>query len=120
MKTKSFISLAIILGAALIGQAGLVTNDVPFGEPLTFSISSLHNVHPIIQFTSDELLYYRLHDNYFTSADDTNLIPVHYLAFPYSQTFDFHLFDDRGKEVRKTLKGWYNSRETKIPKYCDN
>jgi hypothetical protein len=41
------------------------------------------------------------------------------LKFPYSQTFDVHLFDDSGKEVRRTIKGWYYTQETKIPVDCD-
>ena len=120
MKTKSYIIFAIFLASVLIGQGGSLTNDVPFGEPLTLSVCLLHDIHHIQPFTSDELLYYKLHNNYFTSADDTNLISVKYLAFPYSQTFEFRLFDNNGKEIRRTLKGWYNSQEAKIPKHCDD
>lgn len=120
MKIKSYIISAIFLANVLAGQCSPLTNDVPFGESLTFSVCLLHDIHQMLPFTSDKSLYYKLHNNYFTSVDDTNLTSVKYLAFPYPQTFDFHLFDGNGKEVRRTLKGWYDSQEAKIPKHCDD
>jgi len=119
MKTKSCITCAVLFAIALTGQAIPLTNSVPFGEALTWSLHSLRDWHPHLQFEADELIYYRLHSNYFKSVDATNQIPVRYLAFPYSQTFDFQVFDDKGNEVRKTIMGWYYTKETTIPKDCE-
>ena len=120
MKIKSYILCVILIATALNSQAKPLTNDVPLGEALTFSLRTIKDWHPNLQFESDELLYYSLSNNYFTSLDATNFIPVKFLQFPYPQAFDFHLFDDRGNEVRKTIKGWYYTGKTKIPKDCDD
>ena len=46
----------------------------------------------------------------------TNYAPMQYLMLPFDQTYDFHLFDDKGREVQKTEQGLANSKPAHSPR----
>jgi hypothetical protein len=97
MKTKFYFLLGAILAVSLSVRASQITNSVNITTNLLFCLSSEKNgLFPYAQFKSDEVVYSGL------LGTSTNLIG--YRHFP-SGNFDFHLFDENGRELPKTKAG---------------
>jgi|SRR5665213_3198589 len=101
MKTKILFIYAIFFTVALYGNARPIINSVPVTTNLIFSLVSGKTGFPSIQFNSNEMIYRSL------IGTSTNYIK--YLALPFNKTFDFHLVDDKNKEVPKAARGLANS-----------
>jgi len=69
---------------------------------------------PTNRFDSDELICGCIAMNYKAAASPTNLMYYRMVPFPYE--YDFRLFDENGREVRKTAYGLANSKEPVKPK----
>jgi len=95
MKTKLCIFSATIFAIALNITALPITNGVPITPDMAFYLISDSGA-ATNQFKSDELIFYGL------CTDDR---PHYYRALPYKQTFDLKLFDEKGREMPKTVRG---------------
>ena len=108
MKIKLWFPCILVIVAALNSQAVQFSNSVHVTTNMVFFLTSIKSsVQPTNQFGYDELIYYRL------VATSTNY--VHYKALPFQQTFDFHLFDEKGREIQKTERGLTYSQAAVLP-----
>ncbi len=95
MKTKLYIYSAMIFIMASNGTALPTTNGVPITPDIAFYL--VKNFGPATnQFKSDELICQGLY------TDDNS---HYYRVLPYNQTFDFKMFDEKGREMPKTARG---------------
>ena len=95
-----------------------LTNSVPITTNIFFYLSSREShLSPKAEFRSDE-----------TIVSGFVLVPllppptgtntraiIKFRVFSQSQSFVFHLYDDKGKEVKKTKKGLANSQQPVMP-----
>ncbi len=102
--------------AAPASRSAPLTNGVLATKLLTFSLRTQKDFHPQLQFSSKEMLYYRVLNNSFTFPNATNATSVKYLAFPQYQAFEFNLFNDKGQKITKTASGRNNSQATAVPR----
>jgi hypothetical protein len=124
MKNKFLLFFAIIFATVSGLRAGPLeeaathytsSNTVTITTNLMFFLSSQnHGGFPAMEFKSDEPLVRGIAANPLYTTG-TNYMYVTYLGFPFNQTFDFHLSDDKGVEIQKTKQGVANSHLAQIP-----
>jgi hypothetical protein len=91
------------------------TNSVQLTKNLIFHLtSSRYGCYPATEFRSDELISSGLIQTPI-SVSNTNV--VIFCRIPYNQTFDFHLFDENGREINKTKTGLDLSKPTNPVSY---
>ena len=106
MRSKLFFCLlAYLIG--LVAHAEGLTNRVPITTNLLFALAGKDITVSRDEFLSDELLHWGI------KCTSTNFTP--FRTFSYNQSFDFHLFDDAGREVKKTKKGRDMSQTVRSP-----
>lgn len=86
----------MVLMFALCAPASELTNSVNITTNLVFCLEKIKTDGAQSQFKSDEIIRYKI------AGTSTNYIGARH--FP-SGNFDFHLFDESGKEVTKTKAG---------------
>lgn len=91
------------------------TNAVSITSNLVFFLSSdFHHGGVASEFRAHERILHGVGVRPLR-AIGTNLIHVKYFALPFSQSFDFKLFDSDGREVEKTKAGLANSEPARSP-----
>lgn len=124
MKTKLLL-LAAVFAAVAILQADPqedfakqfnISNTVTITTNLLFFLSSREDSGgpAALLAKSDQSLRSGIAPNPFYTPS-TNHMLVQFLVFPFNQTLDFHLFDDKGNEVQKTKQGLANSNPVHLP-----
>ena len=94
MKTRLLLSVALTLASS--AMASEITNSVNITTNVVFDLRRPRDDSRQSQFKSNEQIEYRI------NGPKTN--DVYLRQFPYGN-FDFHLFDEAGKEVSKTQAG---------------
>lgn len=108
MNTKLHLFICALVLAAENLPAIEFSNSVPVTTNMFFFLNSRADFHPQVKFKSDEII------SFTRATAGTNYI--FYKALPFQQTFDFHLFDQKGREIQKTERGLAYSQEAVPPK----
>jgi hypothetical protein len=96
MKMKFNYLLGTILALTLSVRASQITNSVNITTNLVFSLRKHQSVGPQSEFKSDDEIIWGL------VGTSTNYIGYRHCP---SGNFDFHLFDENGNELSKTIAG---------------
>ena len=110
MRAKLPCLLVLIVVMSLNATGGQITNCANITTNLSFYLTLELNGEPVSEFGSDQRIQYLF------VGTSTNF--VYFRRFP-SGNFDFHLFDEGGKEVPKSQRGLAASGRPSQPSVRD-